>query len=229
MRILIWIALLIAVVAAASGQSGKQTSAPARSATLPADINPDSLNRLPVVKREQMDENGKQVYDHVAGGAGKIASPTGPASIELYSPGAAEPLRRLNDYLRRPGNLLGNAITELAILVAAREGDSQYVWSAHEPAALKAGIAQPVIDVVKYNKDVSGVGEKETVVIRLGRQLLRDHKLDSGTFAKAVELFGKQGTVELVTLMGDYTLNGLLLDALDQHLPADRKPLLPSR
>jgi 4-carboxymuconolactone decarboxylase len=229
MRIVIWIALLIAVVAAASGQSGKQTSAPARSAALPADINPDSLNRLPVVKREQMDENGKQVYDHVAGGAGKIASPTGPASIELYSPGAAEPLRRLNEYLRRPGNLLGNPIAELAILVAAREGDSQYVWSAHEPAALKAGIAQPVIDAVKYNKDVTGVGEKETVVIRLGRQLLREHRLDSGTFAKAVELFGKQGTVELVTLMGDYTLNGLLLDALDQHLPADRKPLLPSR
>ena len=176
-----------------------------------------------------MDEKGKQVYDHVAGGAGKIASPTGPASIELYSPGAAEPLRTLNEYLRRQGNLLGNPITELAILVAAREGDSQYVWSAHEPAALKAGIAQPVIDVVTSNRDVAGAGEKETVVIRMGRQLLREHKLDSPTFAKAVKLFGTQGTVELVTLMGDYTLNGLLLDALDQHLPPDRKPLLPSR
>ena len=229
MRILTWIALLIALAAAASGQSGKGTSAPARSAALPADINSDSLNRLPVVKREQMDEKGKQVYDHVAGGAGKIASPTGPASIELYSPGAAEPLRTLNEYLRRPGNLLGNSITELAILVAAREGDSQYIWSAHEPAALKAGLTQPVIDAVKYNKDAAGLGEKETVVIRLGRQVLRDHKLDSGTFTKAVELFGKQGTVELVLLMGDYTLNSMLLDALDQHLPAERKPLLPGR
>jgi len=229
MRIPIWMALLIALAAAASGQSGKGTSAPARSAALPADIQPNSLNRLPVVKREQLDENGKQVYDHVAGGAGKIASPTGPASIELYSPGAAEPLRTLNEYLRRPGNLLGNPITELAILVAAREGDSQYVWSAHEPAALKAGIAQPVIDVVKYNKEVAGVGEKEAAVIRSGRQLLREHKLDSGTFAKLVELFGKQGSVELVVLMGDYTLNGMLLDAVNQHLPADRKPLLPPR
>jgi 4-carboxymuconolactone decarboxylase len=229
MRIRIWIALLIALVAVGSGQSGKRTSAPAGSATLPADIYPDSLNRLPVVKRDQMDEKGKQVYDHVAGGAGKIASPTGPASIELYSPGAAEPLRTLNEYLRRQGNLLGNPITELAILVAAREGHSQYVWSAHEPAALKAGVAQPVIDVVKYNRDVAGAAEKETVVIRMGRQLLREHKLDSSTFAKAVKLFGTQGTVELVTLMGDYTLNGLLLDALDQHLPPDRRPLLPSR
>ena len=229
MRIRFWIALLIALVAVGSGQSDKRTSAPSRSATLPADLYPDSLNRLPVVKREQMNEKGKQVYDHVAGGAGKIASPTGPASIELYSPGAAEPLRTLNEYLRRQGNLLGNPITELAILVAAREGDSQYVWSAHEPAALKAGVAQPVIDVVKYNRDVAGAGDKETVVIRMGRQLLREHKLDSPTFAKAVKLFGTQGTVELVTLMGDYTLNGLLLAALDQHLPPDRKPLLPSR
>lgn len=227
MRILIWIGLLIAVVATTNAQSG--APAPARSAKLPADVHPDSLNRLPVVKREQMDEEGKKVYDHIAGGAGKIASPTGPASVGLYSPGAAEPLRSLNEYLRRKGNILGNPITELAILVAAREGDSQYVWSAHEPAALKAGIPQPVIDVVKYNKPISGAGEKETVVIRVGRQLLRERKLDSATFAKAVELFGTQGTVELVTLLGDYTLNGLLTNAFDQHLPPDRKPLLPPR
>ena len=138
-------------------------------------------------------------------------------------------MRRLNAYLRREGNILGSPLTELAILVASREVDQQYVWSAHEPAALRAGIAQSVIDVIKYRKEVSGVGEKETVIIRLGRQLFREHKLNSDTFAKAVELFGKQGTVELVTLMGDYTLNALLLDALDQHLPADRKPLLPPR
>src|SRR5437764_1007794 len=146
MRILIWIGLLIAVVATLSGQSGKSAQAPARSATLPSDIQPDSLNRLPVVKREQMDENGKKAYDLNAGGPGKIAQPTGPGAIALYSPGASEPLRRLNNYLRRDGNIMGNAITELAILVAAREGDSQYIWSAHEPAALKAGVAQPVIE-----------------------------------------------------------------------------------
>src|SRR5436853_3912948 len=199
MRILIWIALLIAVVATLSGQSGKGAQAPARSAALPSDVQPDSLNRLPVVKREQMDESGKKAYDLNAGGSGKIAQATGPGAIALYSPGASEPLRTLNNYLRRDKNILGNGITELAILVAAREGDSNYIWSAHEPAALKAGIAQPVIDAVKYGKDVSAAaGEKETVVIRMGRQIIRQHKLDSATFAKAVNLFGKQGTVELV-------------------------------
>jgi 4-carboxymuconolactone decarboxylase len=224
---MICIGLLVAVVATLSGQSGKGTQAPARSATVPADIQPVSLNRLPVVKREQMDEEGKKAYDLNAGGPGKIAQPTGPGAIALYSPGASEPLRRLNNYLRRDGNILGNGITELAILVAAREGDSNYIWSAHEPAALKAGISRQVIDAVKYGKDISAAGEKETVVVRLGRQIIREHKLDSATFAKAVNLFGKQGAVELVILMGDYTLNAMLLAATDQHLPADRPPLLP--
>src|ERR1041385_8060342 len=160
MRTLIWIGVVIAAVATLNGQSGKGTQAPARSATLPSDIQPESLNRLPVVKREQLDENGKKAYDLNAGGPGKTAQPTGPGAIALYSPGASEPLRKLNNYLRREGNILGNATTELAILVAAREADSQYIWSAHEPAARKAGVAQPVIDAVKYNKDVSGSGEK---------------------------------------------------------------------
>jgi hypothetical protein len=52
------------------------------------------------------------------------------------------------------------------------------------------------------------------VVVRLGRQILREHKLDSATFAKALDLFGKQGTVELVILMGDYKLNASLFVAL---------------
>jgi 4-carboxymuconolactone decarboxylase len=222
MRILTLILLLMALVATTSGQSAKGSAAAVK-------IYPDSLNRLPVVHREQMDENGKRVYDINAGGAGKIAQPTGPSAIALYSPGVAEPLRRLNDYLRREGSVLGKQVTEVAILVAAREFDQQYVWSSHEPTALQVGVGQPAIDAIKYGKDVSGLGEKETVVIRLGRQLFREHKLNSDVYAKAIELFGKQGTVELVTLMGDYALNALLLDAWDQHLPTDRKPLLPPR
>ena len=219
MRKLIWIGLSITVAITLSGQQTK----------LPADVYPDSLNRLPVVKREQLDEKGKKAYALTAGGAGKIAQATGPSAIELYSPGASEPLRELNNYLRREGSILGNANTELAILVAAREFDQQYVWGAHEPAALKAGVPQTAVDAIKFNKDVSGLGEKETTIIRLGRQIFRERKLNSETFAKAVKLFGKQGTVELVTLMGDYTLNALLLEAFDQHLPPDRKALLPSR
>ena len=42
-----------------------------------------------------------------------------------------------------------------------------------------------------------------------------------------MELFGRQGAVEIVTIMGDYAMAGFLLTAADQRLPPDRKPLLP--
>ena len=119
------------------------------------------------------------------------------------------------------------AYFELSALLAAREFDQQYEWSGHEPAALRAGLEQSVIDVVKFNKDVAGLPEKDATVIRLGRALFRDHKVSSELWAKTVELFGRQGAVEIVATMGDYVMAGFMLTAVDQQLPADRKPMLP--
>ena len=45
----------------------------------------------------------------------------------------------------------------MAILVTAREIDSQFEWTAHEPVALKEGLSQEIIDIVKYRKSVAGV------------------------------------------------------------------------
>jgi hypothetical protein len=42
-----------------------------------------------------------------------------------------------------------------------------------------------------------------------------------------VALFGRQHTVELMTIMGDYFRVGFMLNAVDQHQPPDRPALLP--
>jgi hypothetical protein len=41
-----------------------------------------------------------------------------------------------------------------------------------------------------------------------------------------VEHFGKQGTVTLMTIMGEYLKVGIMLNAVDQHLPPGPEPLL---
>jgi 4-carboxymuconolactone decarboxylase len=145
----------------------------------------------------------------------------------MYSPNAAVHIQGLNQVLRK--TVAGSRFFELSALIAAREFDQQYEWSAHEPAGLKAGLEQSVIDVVKYNKDVSGLSEKDATVIRLGRALMRDHKVSSELWAKTVELFGRQGAVEITAIMGDYVMAGFMLTAVDQQLPPERKALLPPR
>src|SRR5206468_1891484 len=106
--------------------------------------------------------------------------------------------------------------------------DQQYEWSAHEPAGLRAGLEQSVIDAVKYDKDVKGLAEKDATLIRFGRSLFREHKVGSDLWAKMVDQFGRQRTVEIIALMGDYFTVGMMMNAVDQHLPPERQPLLPA-
>jgi 4-carboxymuconolactone decarboxylase len=203
---------IIASVAVLGGQS-----------KLPSDIHPESFSRLPPPQRDSLDVEGKRVWDVIAGG--RAMGKTGPAPVSMYSPGAAEPIHHLNQYLRK--TVAGPRYFELSALLAAREFDQQYEWSGHEPAAIRAGLEQSVIDVVKFNKDVAGLPEKDATVIRLGRALFRDHKVSADLWAKTVEHFGRQGAIEIVTTMGDYVMAGFLLTAVDQQLPPDRKALLP--
>jgi len=195
-------------------------------ARVPADIHPESLSRLPPVERSGLDDEGKRIWDEIAG-AGKTMPRTGPAPVSMYSPKAAAHIHGLNQYLRK--TVVGSRFFELSALIAAREFDQQYEWSGHEPAALRAGLEQSVIDVVKFNRDVAGLTEKDATVIRLGRALLRDHKVSPELWAKTVDLFGRQGAVEITAIMGDYVMAGLMLTAVDQQLPPERKRLLPPR
>jgi 4-carboxymuconolactone decarboxylase len=211
---LIGLVAIVASVAVLRGQQG-----------LPPDIHPESLSRLPPVQRDALDEAGKAVFDRVAGARGLPR--TGPGAVTMHSPGIAGPIQDLNQYLRKM--VAGSRYFELSALIAAREFDQQYEWSGHEPAGLKAGLEQSVIDVVKFNRDVAGLSEKDATVIRLGRAMFRDHKVSSELWAKTVEFFGRQGAVEIVATMADYAMAGFILTAVDQRLPADRKPMLPVR
>ncbi|MBI2822050.1 MAG: carboxymuconolactone decarboxylase family protein [Acidobacteria bacterium] len=194
--------------------------------TLPKDVYPDSGNRLPLIRREDLSDQDKRVYDMVVGDSRSLVGLRGPGGIRLYSPRLTEYTRRPNEYLRYESGL-GSRLSELAILVTARELDQQFEWTAHEPAALKAGLEQEIIDGVKYRRPVAGLGEKEAVIIQLGREAVGKRKVGADTFARALKLFGRETLVNLVSLMGYYAATAILLDTFDQHLPPDQKPLLP--
>ena len=137
-------------------------------------------------------------------------------------------MRAVNQYLRYE-TALEQRLTELAILVTARELDNQFEWTAHEPVALKEELDPEIIDVVKHRRPISGLGTKEALIISLGRKLFRERKVDSETFAHALEVFGPRGIVELASVMGNYAGTAIMLNMVDQQLRPDQTPLLSSR
>lgn len=209
---------------AAFAAAGADDASPAQSAAanFPKDVFPATGNRLPAIKRDDLDDTGKKLFD----ARGASADFFGPAPIRLYSPQVAEHMGAVNDYLRNKSGLDARLV-QLAILVTAREFDCEYVWTAHEPQGLKAGLQPEVIDVVRYRKSTEGLAEKDMVIVQLGREVIVKHRVSADLAAHAMKLFGKQQFVEYVSLMGDYAATTVLLNAFDQHVrPAD-KPLLP--
>ena len=157
---------------------------PSMERTMPSDIDPQSGFRLPLPKREDLDEIGKKSFDRGTTPGATTAGLQGPAGIQLYSSGTAPHLQGLNRYLRFEAGFTPY-VREVAILTTAREMDSQFEWVAHEPEALKEGVPQHVIDVIKHRRSTEGLNETDAVVIELGRQIWRDHKVAPELFAKA--------------------------------------------
>ncbi len=186
---------------------------------LPPDINPVTLSRLPWVTPADLDEEGKKL---LAERPTQAKPGPGPTHVTSYSP--RDRSLGIPSGVNSP---VGARFFQLAVLIMAREIDQQYEWSAHEPAGLKQGLEQSVIDVVKHNRAVTGLSEKDATFITFGRTLYREHKVSSELWQKMVTLFGRQQTVQLMMIMGDYFRVGFMMNAVDQHLPPERKALLP--
>ena len=191
---------------------------PQQQSSLPRDIHPVTLSRLPPVTAADLDEEGQRL---LAARTNFTPGP-GPTHVTIYSP------RELD--LGIPSgekSPVGPRYFQLAVLIIAREIDQQYEWSAHEPAGRRQGLEQSVIDVVKYNRDVAGLSDKDATLITFGRTLFREHQVSSELWEKMVSHFGRQHTVQLMMIMGDYFRVGFMLNAIDQHLPPERVALLP--
>jgi len=191
---------------------------------MPSDIDPQSGFRLPLPKREDLDEAGKRAYDRAASGQRSIVGLRGPAGIQLYSTKTVEGRNAVAQYLRF--DVFPPSVREVAILTVAREMDSQFEWAAHEPEALKEGVPLEVIDVIKHRKSTQGVDETYAAIIEFGRQIFGGHKVTPETFARVKALFEPTKLVELVLLMGNYSGTAALLTAFDMQLPEGQKPPL---
>jgi 4-carboxymuconolactone decarboxylase len=193
----------------------------------PDDVDTESGCRLPLPRREQLDEPGRQTFDNLANPkGGTIRGLRGPGGILLHSPELSRHTRPLNRYLRHEAGL-GGRVRELAILTTARELDSQFEWAAHEPEALSEGISSEIIEVIKHRKGTNGLDEVDAVVIELGRDIFGARKVASATFARALRQFGRRALVDLVALMGNYAGTAALLTAFDMQLDPGQEPPLP--
>jgi len=178
--------------------------------------------RLPAIPPDQYtDQQKKAAADFLAARKVPVFGPFEPL---MYSPEVMSQARAMGDYLRYKSGV-GNTLSELAILVTAREWTQDYEWHVHAPLAAKAGIRPDIIEAIRDGRRPVGMREDEEIVYDVSSELHKNKRVSDRTFVRAEQRFGKPAVVDLVGINGYYTLLAMELNAARYPLPKDGTPL----
>jgi 4-carboxymuconolactone decarboxylase len=152
---------------------------------------------------------------------------TVPANVLAWlpSPELAQRAQHLGAFLRYDTSLEPR-LSELAILVVARRWSAHYEWATHAVEAARAGLPDDVIAAIAARRTPALAEGVEQAVYDVAAELVADGVVADATFARADAAVGRQGLVELVGLVGYYTMVAMTLNAFEVPVPADA-PRLP--
>ncbi len=142
----------------------------------------------------------------------------GPFEPLMYSPEVMTLARSMGDYLRFKSGI-GTTLSELVILITAREWSQDFEWSFHKPIALKAGVPQAVVDALQDGRRPDPMTADEAIVYDVTMELHRNHRVSDATFGRAVARFGRPAVVDLVGVAGYYTFLAMQLNAAQYRVP----------
>ena len=135
----------------------------------------------------------------------------GPFQPLMHSPEVMTLARSMGDYLRFKSGI-GNTLSELVILITAREWSQDYEWTFHAPIADKAGVPEGVIAAVREGRRPDPMSADEALVYDFTTELHRNHGVSDATFARAEARFGKPAVVDMIGVAGYYTFLAMQLN-----------------
>jgi 4-carboxymuconolactone decarboxylase len=181
--------------------------------------------RIRDLQPDEMSDAQRRVAEAAA--SGKRGRAPAPLRAWLHSPIMGDRAQSLGEFLRYDTSL-GPYLSELAILVTARVWTSHYEWYAHKREGLKAGIDPAIVTAIAERRPPELPDAKAQAVYDYAIALHRDHVVAAPVHAAAVAALGEAGTVELVGLLGYYTLVAMTLNAFEIGLPeGETHELLP--
>jgi len=200
----------------------KPALAAAMAATLVYAAAACAADRLPTVPPEKYTEEQAQAADEFK--AARKQPVFGPFEPMMHIPQLMSRARAMGDYLRF-GSAIGNVLSELAILISAREWTQDYEWTVHYPIALKAGIKPEVLDAIADGRRPSAMSEDEAIVYDFLTELNRNKRVSDATFERADRRFGQKGIVDLTGIDGYYTFLAMQLNVARYPVPMDGRRL----
>jgi 4-carboxymuconolactone decarboxylase len=180
--------------------------------------------RFRPLAESEMSEAQRRVYADIA--AGPRGGVRGPFNALLRSPQLADRAQKLGEWVRFNSSL-PERLKEFAILVTARYWNAQYEWHAHHAHALKAGLDPRLAAELALGRRPAGMSDEEAAVHDFCKELHENKAVGDGSYARVVEHFGEQGAVDLIGVIGYYTLVSMILNVDRVPIPGGAPAPLP--
>lgn len=150
----------------------------------------------------------------------------GPFVPLIRSPELMAAAQRMGEYLRyRSG--IGTRLSELAILVTARQWNQQVEWAIHAPIAQEHGVAPQIVAAIARRERPSFVAADEALVHDFCIELHQTQRVCDATYDAALAQFGPHGVVDLIGINGYYTFLAMVMNAAQTAVPASPAAPLP--
>ncbi len=179
------------------------------------------MSRIGEINREAMTPAQRRVHDEIA--AGPRGGVRGPFPALLGSPGLCDPVQKAGAYLRYESGVPAR-LRELAILCVVRYWGAAPEWLAHAPLAAAEGLAGQAIDALRRGVAPRFAEEAERTVHAFCRETLTAKRVSAPTFEAARALLGEEGLVDLIGLIGYYSLVSFALNGFEIAPPDGESP-----
>jgi 4-carboxymuconolactone decarboxylase len=176
----------------------------------------NGAERMPRIPINRMTQTQKKAHDEIVSGPGGAVD--GPFIPLLRSPELMSRLQKTGEYLRyRSG--LPKKLSELAILIVARQWTQRVEWARHYPIAIEQGLRPQTADAIARGRRPAEMTKDEETVYEFCRELRETQSVSDATYESALASIGEQGIIDLIGVIGYYTWMAMLMNVARNRFP----------
>ncbi len=207
----------------AKSTSKSKTTSKTKSKPASVSKSKSTLRLPPLVESELTPAQHTLLASMRATPRGGKLSLDGPFGCYMHAPEIGEPIQQLAAFCRFKTRL-PKRLSEFAILAVGGLWKSQFEFFVHAREGEAAGIKPDTIRALKAGRAPQNAPRDERALYDFIAELHKNKRVSNRNYARVQKLLGDGGVVELLAIIGSYTLTCMVLNTFRVPLPDGATP-----
>ncbi|HVA06147.1 MAG TPA: carboxymuconolactone decarboxylase family protein [Acidimicrobiales bacterium] len=191
------------------------------------------MGRIEPIPPDSLDDDQRAYWESVVSGPRGPSLGPSPRSLGalfdtwIRAPKAGQPAAQLGEQLRFFGTL-DDLLREMVTLTVAAHWGAEFEFWAHAKAAKSAGLSDEIIEALRKGT-TPPLSDRDLLVYSVVGDLLQAKGMSDSVYDELHSLLGESALVELVMVVGYYSMVCISMRAFAIGLPDDVEPFWPPR